>query len=72
MVFAEECTSEAPASLPILGGAAEECEEIDEEEESEFGESTLPFLEVPCSLSLTLVEFRPPTDNLSELMFPCK
>ena len=72
VVFSEECAGEAASAVPILADPVEHCEEIDDDGVSELCESTFPFLEDSCSLSLILIEFGLPTDNFSEGEFPCK
>ena len=53
-VFTEEDGSEEASSLPILDEPEDEMEEIDDEDESEFGERVFPFLDPPCSASIEI------------------
>ena len=53
-VFREEGGSEEASSLPILEEPEDEMEEIEDEEESEFGERVFPFLDPPCSASIEI------------------
>ena len=53
--------SDEVSSFPTLEEAEDETEEIEDEEESEFGERVFAFLTPPCSASLE-----------TDLEFPCR